>query len=57
MCKESDDEIGANAEVLNHWLGVGLLRHGLPVTIMLPNCGKSPEMKVAMPVTCQPPSA
>src|ERR1017187_1970501 len=30
--------------------------HGLPVTIRLPNCGKSPDMNVQRPAIFQPPT-
>src|SRR6516165_2433675 len=47
---------GANAAVLNQCCGVGLETQGSPVTIRLPNRGKSPDMKVQSPASFQPPT-
>src|ERR1035441_5272237 len=47
---------GENAAVLNQCCGVGLEMQGFPLTTMLPNCGKSPDMNVQSPASFQPPT-
>src|ERR1017187_836008 len=47
---------GENAAVLNQGCGVGLEMQGFPLTTMVPNCGKAPDMNGKSPASFQPPT-